>query len=253
MTSTAKRGVTAALSRRDVQLRRLPSALIAEPGLELKPTLSLLASEVMFGQGPELFVVQIGAFDGVSNDPVHDLIVRHGWHGVVVEPQQRYFELLCSTYADRDGISPVNAAISDADGTRPLYWIEPDPSDLMSTIAQFASFDHDHLRRNAELLPDRAERIRSSDVQCLTFETLLQDVANVDVLQIDTEGFDATVLSLFDLGRWQPQIVQFEHLHLERGEFADALALLGSQGYRIWCDREDTLAYRPRPVTRTPS
>jgi hypothetical protein len=35
----------------------------------------------MLDQGEQLFVVQIGANDGVSDDPIHELVTAHGWRG----------------------------------------------------------------------------------------------------------------------------------------------------------------------------
>jgi FkbM family methyltransferase len=233
-----------ALGRRGMQLRRQCGPLAVEPELELQPTLELLAAQVMIDHGPELFVLQIGAYDGISNDPVHDLIVRHGWRGVLLEPQLRYFERLQETYRGREGISLVNAAIAPQPGRRTLYWAEEDPRDETPDIGQFASFDPEHVARQAERFPGLRERMRSTEIECVTFEMLLEGVERVDVLQIDTEGFDAEVVEMFDLARWRPRIVQFEHLHLDRAVHDATVERLCANGYKAWRGRLDTLAYR---------
>lgn len=240
----AKTCLSATLGRSGLQLRRQPGPLIAEPERELRPTLGLLAAEAMLEVGPELFVVQIGAFDGVSNDPVHRLISRHGWRGVLVEPQVRYFDALSATYSGQSGVRLVNAAIAAHDGTQTLYSIDPDPLDPTPDAGQFASFDKAHLLKQADKFPNLLGRLRTSDVPCVTFERLLEDVERVDVLQIDTEGFDAQVLELFDLARWRPRVVQFEHVHLKPKAHAACVRRLFSHGYRVWSGRQDTLAHQ---------
>jgi len=41
----------------------------------------------MFEFGPEFSFIQVGAFDGITRDPLRKYISKCGWRGVVVEPQ----------------------------------------------------------------------------------------------------------------------------------------------------------------------
>ena len=99
-----------------VALERKPRLLLERPELELRPSLELVAAEYMLDVGAELFFVQIGAFDGQTNDPIHDLVERHGWRGILAEPQRRYFERLERTYAGNDRVTLRNVALSRESG-----------------------------------------------------------------------------------------------------------------------------------------
>ena len=41
---------------------------------------------------------------------------------------------------------------------------------------------------------------------------------SIDLLQIDTEGFDYEVLKMFDFNTYRPVIIQYEHFHLSMEE-----------------------------------
>jgi hypothetical protein len=43
----------------------------------------------MFKFGRELTFIQIGAYDGVTKDPLRDYIDAYGWRGILLEPQSR--------------------------------------------------------------------------------------------------------------------------------------------------------------------
>lgn len=56
---------------------------------------------------------------------------------------------------------------------------------------------------------------------------------NVDSLQIDTEGADALVVSLFPFERIKPTIVSWEVHHLSLRKREECLALQAGDGYRF--------------------
>jgi len=89
-------------------------------------------------------------------------------------------------------------------------------------------------------------QLRGVPVQCRTMETLFaeQKVEQVDILQIDTEGYDYVILKLFDFAKYQPAIVHYEHQHLSEADAQAAEALLKSHGYRFKRNTFDTLAVR---------
>ena len=58
-------------------------------------------------------------------------------------------------------------------------------------------------------------------------------ITRVDLLQIDTEGYDYEVLKTFPFDLGLPVVVCFEHCHLSEGDRAAALSLLVSHGYSV--------------------
>jgi FkbM family methyltransferase len=193
------------------------------------------------------FFVQIGAYDGTSFDGIHELARRLGWRGLLVEPQPIAFRKLQEAYAGHEGVVLVNAAINDSCGERQLHLVADvhgQPLEALGGLASFSRFhvqdwlDGDGRRHN----PDAAG-IASETVRCVTFADLLADVDYVDLLHVDTEGYDLEVLRLFDLERYAPPIVRFEHVHLSRAEWDEAVRLLAGQGYRVLREAHDTTAH----------
>ncbi len=243
------RALRAAARPLRVSLERKPRLLLERPELELQPTLEQVAAEHMLAAGRELFFVQVGAFDGQTNDPIHDLVVEHGWRGILAEPQRRHFEALERTYAGNERVSLRNVALAHESGTRAFYRVGEDPG-APPWVPQLASFDVETILRHEFAYPRLRELIVADEVQTLSLEDLLAgaEVSRVDVFQIDAEGYDAEIVRMIDLERWQPAIVHFEHDHLSPADHEAAMRHLTDSGYRLAIKRYDTLAYRRWPA-----
>jgi FkbM family methyltransferase len=199
---------------------------------------------------PEAVFVQIGANDGLTGDPLPGLLAGAGsqWRGVMVEPIGHLFTQLCDRYGSRPGLRLENAAVGEADGTITIHRIRTEPGDPL-WLEQLASLDRDVLQRNAGQFGHLPDRIVSEDVACVTVSTLLQrhQIQSLDLLLIDTEGWDWRVLRQFDLARLKPKLILYEHQHLSPGEKSDAHTFLGRHGYE-WAETPegDTIAWRLR-------
>jgi len=193
------------------------------------------------------FLVQIGAFNGCDGDPVHDF-VKKGWlRGCLLEPQPDAFEDLQETYRGVAGVRLLNCAISDNCGMRKLYRIRPGTPGP-SWINQLASFDRRTILKHAEIpnLEHLEQAIIELDVPCVNFDWLLADlgIQRVDVLIVDTEGYDFEVLKLLNLPVRLPAIVHYEHRHLSRADVTASIELLMANGYFVAVDPADVTAYR---------
>lgn len=207
--------------------------------------------------GRDVTAIGVGAYDGFTNDPLAVVLERHGWRGVLVEPQPEPFAMLRNRYAENPRVQTFNVAIGDRDGTRALYRIPP-AEDLPVWTQRIASFDRAHVVEFQSYVPsgvDIAERIVEHTVECWTFDTLLRraDAAHVDLLQIDAEGFDFELLRLFDIPRRLPAIVNYEHEHLPRTDRNAAAELLVASGYQLAMNYtgRDTVGYRHADSTRS--
>jgi len=189
---------------------------------------------------PESEVVQIGAFDGKSNDFLFEAIRQFPVKTVLVEPQPEAFRLLCQNYEDQKNVIPVNAAMSWKDETLSLFRIKTEFHSAFRLAPQLASFDRQHLL-NALFVPhlkglpdDREMCVEAIDVEGISFATLLTryGLSRVDILQIDTEGFDFEVLKMIDFKSVKPKVINFEIVHLSFEDLNAAIELLVSHGYR---------------------
>ena len=201
-------------------------------------------------------VVQIGAYVGnTPNDPLYaflrDTLPGHpGRIAVLVEPVREYFEALREAYRDMPTVRLENVAIAEEEGERDFYRLKPgaDPTEhgQLDWVAQvsslrpdrFARFD-DHEGRRAFL----REFSIVEKVTCWTLERLLErhGVDDVDLLQIDAEGYDYEILRTIDFSRLRPRFINYERALLHEDEPA-CRAMLTDAGYVLFDWDLDTLA-----------
>jgi FkbM family methyltransferase len=227
------------IRRRGIQVKRLPPSLIENADeVTLNLNLAHLLGALTW-PNPGFFFVQVGAFNG--RDALHDLVVRYDLAGIVVEPQASPFQALEATYADRPRVELRNVAVGDRDGQRRFYRLR---EGMPPWTQQLASFDEANILKHDALVPNLRDNIVSEMIDCVTFETLLTGRDRVDLLQVDAEGYDATLIGLFDFEHWRPSIVQFEHHHLSRSDHDAAIRRLLDRGYRVALSAGDTIACR---------
>jgi FkbM family methyltransferase len=199
----------------------------------------------------DVFFVQVGSNDGVQGDPLHPLIRTHPeWRGLFIEPVPYLFERLRRNYARlpsaRNRFSFENVAIASEPGRRPFFYVSERArareDELPIWCEQLGSFNREHILSHLEgrLAPHIVER----DVECATLGQVLarNRVERLDLLHIDTEGYDYEVLLQLDWQRWRPRVIVFEVIHLPEQLRAQAAAMLRSEGYRLSILAHDLLA-----------
>ena len=55
----------------------------------------------------------------------------------------------------------------------------------------------------------------------------------VDLLQIDTEGYDADVIDMFDFECYHPILIQYEYVHLSNNQNNLTIKLLELKNYCV--------------------
>jgi FkbM family methyltransferase len=239
--------VKTSFERRGYRIGRLPP-LASDPDYALELHFEYVLAHYLEHRDDArpFFFVQVGAFDGTTYDPLHRHIRESRWRGILVEPQPRYFRRLVETNETADGLTFVNAAVDREAGTRTLYGVEGADGEPVDGLAHLASFSRERLLdwlRKAGHRSEQRIRIGGTPVRCLTFDDLLADVDYIDLLHIDAEGYDFELLKLFDFERIAPEIVRFEHVHLSRADWDEAVRLLARHGYRTVREEYDTTAY----------
>jgi FkbM family methyltransferase len=181
----------------------------------------LLAIRLLQSRRQSLSIVQIGAFDGDSNDPLKEVVRDPGSKVVLVEPQPGPCELLVSRYAHHPWVHIENSAVGSEDGTIAMFLPEGDCS------SQLASIDERHMRNMG------AGETRSITVNSISVATLMRKyrLETVDVLQIDTEGYDFKILSQFLDAGIEPAVINFESFHLSKDERNGSRRMLTERGY----------------------
>jgi FkbM family methyltransferase len=195
----------------------------------------------MFESGSELTFIQVGAFDGVTKDPLQKYISRFGWRGVLIEPQAAAAEKLSDLYRDNPRIAVLQAALDDRRGKDTLFRVSS--SKAPAWAGALASFQRDTIAKHHDLIPGLEEMIVEDEVDCITFDDVFKVLPSeqIDLLQIDTEGADGKMLSLFPLERVRPAIIHWEVKHLSTREREQCLERLGSFGYRFAASGEEDM------------
>jgi len=180
--------------------------------------------------------LQIGAHDGKTDDKLYDLIQRHGWWGLLVEPVPYLFERLVANHAGNPRLKFENSALASSDGTVTFYRLRQTDDPMPYWYDQLGTMNREVILKFGHEIPDIENYLVEERVASISYETLLRkyDVSKVDLILIDTEGSDLEVLRQIDFKRHRPQLLIYEHAHLSSSDGRAAVDLLASQGYRVF-------------------
>jgi FkbM family methyltransferase len=217
-----------------------------------EPSLARVQSEVRraLRNASDAFFVQVGSNDGLQGDPIHDLILENAdWSGIFIEPVGFVFERLKENYGEHPRFIFERCAVSRDVGTAPFYYVSEGAlaalgGRLPYWYDQLGSFDRNHILRF--LGPEVGPFIVEEHVPTAPMSAILSAhrVGRIDLLHIDTEGFDYVVLSQVDLMRYRPRVILYEHKHLRDEDRVAARALLSRARYKCIELGGDTLARR---------
>ncbi|MEW6330079.1 MAG: FkbM family methyltransferase [Pseudomonadota bacterium] len=204
--------------------------------------------------------VQIGAADGRRADPIFSFVRRFGWRGVLCEPLPDLFGLLKRNYQGQEGLIFENVAITEKVERRVIHrvplnrvgrhgvpaWAFGASSFVPEKTGMSGKSDRGSI--NNFLVPET--------VDCIPLATLLErnNVQELDVLQLDTEGYDANILKQLDFSRHRATIINMEWQWLTKTEQDDVLTLLRNHGYHTYFSEGDLLATAvPLETLRAPA
>jgi FkbM family methyltransferase len=190
--------------------------------------------------------VQVGSNDGSSGDPIYKLVRLYGWSGILVEPLPFLFEQLKRNYSRARSSSLVfeNIAIAGDAPEKKIYYFNVAGAgrEVPAWLNLLASFRPEHLEKVQKVYPHL--EILSTTVPCMTLDQLLSkhSIDRLDLLHIDTEGWDFEVLKTLSLDRVKPAMILYEHIHLSSADQAECQAYLRARGYVLTVESADTLA-----------
>ena len=221
-------------------------------------SLSAFLDEYSKSIGENFTVIQIGANDGITHDPIHKFIKRDHWKGVLLEPQSEVFhDFLKIIYQKNKDIQCICAAIGYEDGNQRMYKIGFSRMRWATGLASFSkekiqqAFENGIVAHNCKVhgikIPsDSNEWIVEEEVKVISPKTLIKqyDLEKIDLLQIDAEGFDFEVIKMFDLPATNPHAIVFENVGLPSHEYTLCMELLKQNNYAIRKFGPNTLALK---------
>jgi FkbM family methyltransferase len=193
-------------------------------------------------QRPDFFFVNIGANDGVSNDPIYPFLSTYRWRGIAVEPLGYLCDELRVNMAPFEGVAVEQAAIAAQPGT--FYYVSPDETEAQF-VRQVGSLHKEYIEKTIGLMRQHEfegpvadgleQRIQPVEVPCLTFDELLarHNVQRVDFLNIDAESADFEILMMIDFERWRPDILCVETATFTDAEQDEGMSILRARGYEF--------------------
>ena len=233
-----------ALDRMKSQVRRYPrlwdrlkavkrfAEIRSDPGYKFLDRFSKVVNR------PVIFI-QVGANDGLRNDPIREFVVRDKWSGVFVEPIPAVFELLKSNYSYLNhGLHFLCAAVGNqGGGSLEIYafceeFLKSLPEEERLNYLRKASCDIEHVKKFVR--PQHAQHIVKTTVPVVSLSEIAADVLKtkaVDIVVVDAEGYEEKIIMGIDFKRLNPTAIFFESHHLRKQEQEHLFGYLGQHGY----------------------
>lgn len=190
-----------------------------------------------------IFFLQIGVMDGVSFDGMFPYIRQFGWDGILVEPLPDMIAKARMHYQGHSGqLFFENVAISEQVESRAIYRIPEEvvqQAGLPDWTLGIASLRPGHFQQLAPYM-------RAEMVSCVPLQAVVEKYRpeSIDVVLIDTEGYDYTILRQFDFSRYHPLLIKIEAVHLPAAERQALMGLLVENRYLFYAYEQDFLAIR---------
>ncbi len=189
------------------------------------PLLLRVACESLLASGRQIAIVQIGANDGLHNDPLIPVVRLHRDRTrlLLIEPQLLVIPHLRNTHSGHPAVDIVNAAIGPAGDLDlfvidPAYWGDCQPGyaagwPTYRAPTGVSSNSRAHVRAWLAKyykgnLPLDGLIVRQS-VACMPLSQTLSErrFPPPDILVVDTEGYDDVALYHSDLATLRPSVV----------------------------------------------
>jgi FkbM family methyltransferase len=232
-------------------LKHLLREMMAKTPFEVRrslPVVSLEPLELVLAnydaRGEMITILQVGACDGSTYDPIYHYVAKGSARAILIEPNPYAFDRLQRNYEGLPNVTLIPIAIGEHDGDAHLYRVKKaDKTDPNADFTLgFTSFYREHVEHHVTKT-DEIERIT---VPCRSLSSLVVDLGltKIDLLQVDAEGFDAAVVRMALKMRVRPDCINFEHRHLKPADRKPLFDLLEANDYLCAYGDWDLLALR---------
>jgi len=192
----------------------------------------------------EFSFVQIGANDGVTFDTfLYPFVTSRRSRGLVLEPLTIYYNKLEDNYSGFPDIKTLNLALHATQDKALIHYVDPDKLHLLKRWGRgIGSLDPEHHKKKKA----PSEYIITEEVRCVHLMDLLRehDFFEIDLLQIDAEGYDGEIIKMIDFAVTRPRYIRYEHVSLEEDDRLSTSERLRSQGYEVFEQGQDSVAVR---------
>ena len=188
-------------------------------------------------------LIQIGANDGLKDDPLVNIIKKFKLESLLLEPIKKYFLLLQNNYLNYENVKLENSALSINNEIHFLYKVNPEYFSKYGTLTDvISSFYEDHLIKHGI----NKKHIIKEKVSQIGFNELLKkySIEKFDLLIIDTEGYDCHIVNDFfsKIKKIRP-IVIFEWSHIKNNDLVNTLNSLIKNNYSFFSVENDIFCF----------
>jgi len=200
--------------------------------------------------------VKVGANDGITGDPVSDLLLAHEkWRGLLIEPVPVIFEKLRKNFSDSQKYILEQVAIGAHRGKTAFYYVDGKAIDSIPDLPfwydQLGSFDRNHIVKHLGGVLEPFILECPVEVRPLSEVLNKNGIRDVHLLHIDAEGYDYEVLKTIDLAGAAPAAILLEHQNLSAGDKAELVQLLRRHGYSVDdCGGDFFAVHRKSPLAK---
>jgi FkbM family methyltransferase len=192
--------------------------------------------------------VQIGGNDGINDDPLYHFVTwnKNKVSGFILEPVLDYFNELKKNYKNFRLIKTLNLAIHNSENEMIIHRVNPNSANVLPKYSKgIASFNKEH---HISCKID-SKHILEEKVPCVSLENLIKiyDIKNIDLLQIDAEGYDFEIILNINFKELKPSIINFEYYITDaksKEAINQILKVLNENDYEIWQEINDITAYQ---------
>ena len=175
-------------------------------------------------------IIQIGANDGIRFDVLNNFIKKYSPFVLFLEPIKSNFDDLKKNYSNQDNLIFENLAISVNNQINQLYKVKDDKLKYYDEhVIGITSFNKDHLIKHGI----KKNHIIKVDVLSISLKDLIKkhSIKSLDLMMIDTEGYDGHIVIDFLKNIEIRPIIIFEYIHINNILLRDTLDLLKFKNY----------------------
>jgi FkbM family methyltransferase len=188
-------------------------------------------------KGSDIFFIQIGSNDGIVDDILYERIIRQNYKGILVEPVPYLFDKLKKNYNQKyKNLIFENIAIGNMQQKLPFYRLDVKSQDGVTIWYEgLGSFKKNVLLKHKNAIPNFDNLLMTDLIDLITFHDLIRkhDISYINLLQIDTEGYEFEIISSIDFSIIKIEIILFEHKHLSCYELKLIRKKLKNNGFIV--------------------
>ena len=188
-------------------------------------------------KGEKLFMINIGAMDGVLFDGMSGYADMYNSDVLYVEPMKPHFERLVKHKGGNSNNKFENSAISDYNGTIKMKTIPIEIVDQGLVHHAFYGMSVIDPTKNGMGSEGDREVVEKyaidTVVNCITWDTLVKkhNIDHFDVISVDTEGHDYIIFNQIDLNKFKPRLIRLEWCNMSDVEKTNITKKLEDAGY----------------------